>query len=272
MITMRRRTPVKAPASAAKRKKRPAVEEFEEKLLEVGSEVMRKGGVVEVRESGREHVRGIVVRIDGRRATIVWGGDREETMSVRKAQTLADSFRRLPATHDFRRRRSTMQPANRATKKRRSSPEVELPVDDAQPPDELMPPPPEDAPMQPPEELAEPLPPPPEKLEDAPMQPPEELAEPLPLPPEKLEEPLPPEPVEPPLIDEPPPPPDDDTPQTVAHRTTKFCSAAVDELRHRHAEPEMKIEWHGGKGFGGSTQHWVNVGAGKFVDYKALHA
>eukprot|EP00633_Aureoumbra_lagunensis_P002967 CAMPEP_0197291350 /NCGR_PEP_ID=MMETSP0890-20130614/13985_1 /TAXON_ID=44058 ORGANISM="Aureoumbra lagunensis, Strain CCMP1510" /NCGR_SAMPLE_ID=MMETSP0890 /ASSEMBLY_ACC=CAM_ASM_000533 /LENGTH=142 /DNA_ID=CAMNT_0042764209 /DNA_START=220 /DNA_END=648 /DNA_ORIENTATION=+ len=45
---------------------------------------------------------------------------------------------------------------------------------------------------------------------------------------------------------------------------TAYSKDALTQLRGRKASPEMKIEWHGGKGFGTSQSTWVNVGEGHF--------
>ena len=40
---------------------------------------------------------------------------------------------------------------------------------------------------------------------------------------------------------------------------------ALDDLRTRKCEPGLKIEWHGGKGFGGPQLKYIKLADGKYI-------
>lgn len=46
--------------------------------------------------------------------------------------------------------------------------------------------------------------------------------------------------------------------------------SSIEELRRRKAEPDQKVEWHGGRGFGASADAWVSVGDGKFKTRRSI--
>lgn len=213
------------------RKKRSPSPPTAEGCLTVGTEVMRRCSVTESRESGLGHLRGVVKSIQGSRVVVAWTNS-EETLSLRRAQTFADAFERLPETHEFRRRskrcspptpksskrQSTPQPKNSSAKKRRSDESPQIPK-------KVLP--------------AAALPSPAvivlEKSKSV-IEPRGKFSA------KKFSS----------KENRPPP------------NVVKFTAQVVDELRHRKANPAQKVEWHGGAGFGNSSELWINVGEGKF--------
>jgi len=221
---------------------------------------MRRCAVSESRESGQAHLRGVVVRVEDPRVVIKWGNGSEELVSRRRAQTFADAFRQLPPTHDFRRRKapgSAKKPrspveASQDRKKRRSD------ADPAEPP-EVTPPvvePSENAPAaEPPEEPERPAPSenPDEEADDAPR------AEAVPDDDGRRaseDDDRVPATEEPAVLEE--------EPSKPVIEPLRRSKVAIEELRRRKADPEQKVEWHGGRGFGMSAEAWVNIGDGKY--------
>lgn len=262
--------------------------------LALGTEVMRRCGVSEARESGLAHLRGRVVRLEGSRVVVAWGKDgREETLSRRRAQTFADAFQRLPETHEFRRRASRgLSTSNkpRRSRKRRNEPEARGQKQESLPASAVA-----------------------SRRRRGPVeisggeQPPFSLSQSVSVHKRRSE---------PEALDEEQEPPTSirsvrkkrlsapeasGVGQAAAHsveieqhqeqsrftheaaptgdlslkRQTEGSSArkreramrsknAVEQLRYRKAEPGQRIEWHGGQGFGTSAEAWVNVGDGKF--------
>lgn len=265
--------------------------------LAPGTEVMRRCAVSETRESGLAHLRGRVLRVEGSRVVVAWGQDgREETLSRRRAQTFADAFQRLPKTHEFRRRMSrglstSNQP--RRSRKRRNEPgargqkQERIPASavalrrrrgHAEFPGEGQTPLSESQRASVHKRRSEP------ESSDEEQEPSNSIRA---IRKKRISEPeasgvgqAAANSVE---VEMEPDQDQSNRSTRKAARTGDLASKrqaeessmrkqeramrsknAVEQLRHRKAEPEQRIEWHGGRGFGSSTEAWVNVGNGKF--------
>lgn len=230
----------------------------------IGQRVKRRAGVAACRQSGREFVEGTVIRKEREGWWVRWDDGKEEKLSTRRVVTYSvEPEPERPNKKRTRREAEPPIPSKKVGRKRRCGPQ-----DSSKPPP---PPPPARAPPSKCEfgcwaSLPPPPPPEPKRTGDA-------VSTALPDDTHFSE-----------AGDE-----TDGGPAEPAKRLSEgleACAAAKAAATHsggeetkrplswyrtRKAEPGMRVEWHGGGGFGAGGEEWLATGEGKWQALREIN-